>query len=1147
MDINLLIIIVFLVITLVIGLYSSKSVTTFKHYAVGNKQMPTVVLTASLIATVYGGGFLTTRLNAYYYNGLYTLVRDLVFPIGFYLIARFLIVRMKPFIGHFSIAESMGMLYGQTIRIITAFFGILMAIAIVSIQFKVGLSISHIIFPDVENISILWAIILYLIVITYSSFGGAKPVAFTDVCQFLLFFVCFPVVIFILLYHTNDPWYNCKTLIKIPKFNPIEVFTWNNILHTITSYAVLLLFPMNPALIQRIYMSSSLQQASKVFCNTSVIRIIFSLLACSVAIMLHIGGHIPTQGQNVLDYIIHLDYVPGIKGLLISTIIALLMSTADSDLHVASVLCTNDLFPFLLKKFSVFRTPSLKIARITALTIGILSIFIAFYATSILQLLNKSALFYTTVITVPFILPCFGFKPRTSNVLYSMGISITLISYIIFVKQKVIEQSDIFKFVLISTFLLFFLHYILPKKPNTGWIGITNYSPVLLQNQETKRWWLIKIKYIKSAFTIAYWSDIFPKKTYTFISFGIYLIIYNSISLLYIEKKYIDWYIYWYIGAMSIGTIIILYPAIDICKKKDNPIFHGLWPILLLLVLFIYGITYIKLSHFSPISSALFIVNLGISSLLLPCTIIIVMLSIALQIHRWIPIDVVIVNWKESITTETMIGLTILLACLVYRYITNKSNKKLETIALTRIYDQQYIIDSIHNQENWKRLDPTYSGEVLLDIADEMGTYSEDLPIEKHQKQLYVFRQSLLKRAKEERTYMLDSKSIHKVNIENLILKSYETVKKLDIPIQLLLTKKTKEKYLLTDPTIFDRLLTINFLNLCQSKYTIDHTVYLTISDTLLSYPFPEPNKLSIHSTHEKQLKSPILSSLAFYISTDTDKPNISPTYVVTDNINSCFVPKTINNLYQEESRQMVQAHGGYIETIETETGLTCLYILPIDGKKVMQFKRYHTDDLSNKVVETDASLSQEKELIKLLVSKTTLTEQKVKETIHFIKKAHGNVIRKSGDPYYTHPMGVAKIVLEATTHSDTILAALLHDVVEDTMVTLEQIELLYGMEVAYIVDMLTHYNTYGLRWKLDHSDNQSILNQCKDIRVVQIKLADSLHNLRTIDARKLTDQKRIAKDTMKFYIPWSKKNNVLTWLSEMENICNKILNTNPT
>lgn len=312
-----------------------------------------------------------------------------------------------------------------------------------------------------------------------------------------------------------------------------------------------------------------------------------------------------------------------------------------------------------------------------------------------------------------------------------------------------------------------------------------------------------------------------------------------------------------------------------------------------------------------------------------------------------------------------MMGLTILLSCLVYRYLRNKHYTQLQTIALNRTYEQQYALASLHNQANWNRLDPTYSRKVLQDMADSLEPYVKNLPIiQQHQKKLYVFSQSLLQRAKEERTFTLDSKSICKVDIEELILKSYETVRKLDIPVQLLLTKKTKEKYLLTEPTTFERLLNINFLNLCKGKHTIYHTVYLTISDTLLSYPFPKPYQIAIHSTQEKQLKAPILSALAFTISTDTNRLNISPTYVVTDAITSGYLPKNINNLYQEESRQIVQAHGGYIQYIETETSLTCLYILPIDGKKVMQFKRYHTDDLSNKVAETNESLAQEKELI---------------------------------------------------------------------------------------------------------------------------------------------------------------------------------------
>ena len=1150
MDIDLLIIIVFLVTTLAIGLYCSRSVATFRDYAVGSRNMSTWVIIVSLIAT-YGGNFLHTQLTGYYYQRLYMLLLSLGSPLRFYLASQFIIVRMKEWLGDFSIAESMGRLCGRSVRILTAIFGIIVTIAKVSAQFKISLiiieSITSCNAPAYAN---YYTVILGLLVTAYTILGGARSVALTDVYQFCFFSICLPILTFTFLYNAQNTWINWQKFVNMSQFNLSQIATWdlsptwdNSLVHLFAYFIWHSIFTFDPAQIQRFYMSSSIQQATKVFFKSGTIRIIFSLLFLVVIAALYTSGNSVPPKQKILDYIIQLNHFPGIKGLLITAIIALCISTVDSYLHTGSVLFANDIWPFITCSRERTDKYSLRVVRISSGLIGIATILITLHMSNIRQFLNKVFYFYTPSVTVPMIMACFGFRPRSAAVLWSMGINTAMTVYHIFIKGQAIRERDVFLSLIYGAFILLIFHYLLPKKPNTGWVGIPDDSPVKLQNQETKRWWLRKLYYFQSIFTTSYWKDTFPKNATTFIASGIYFIIYSSILLFYVRKVYIFSYIYWYIAVMAIGTIVTIYPTFHAYKQEGNRFLHGLWPILLCVVFFISGITYMKLSHFSPMSCALFIVNIGLSSLLLPYTITIVMLSFVLLIYRWIPPHLDLVSYKELITTETMIGLTILLSCLVYRYLRNTTNRQLQTIALTRSCDQQYALDSLHNQANWNRLDPTYSGKVLQDMADELNPYVVNLPIQEFQKKLYIFSQSLLKRAKEERTFTLDSKSIHKVDIEKLILKSYETVRKLDIPIQLLVTKKTKEKYLLTAPTTFERLLTINFLNLCQGKYIIDHAVYLTISDTLLSYPFPEPNQVSIRSTHEKQLKAPILSALAFSISTDADRPNISPTYVVTDELTSDYLPKTIHNLYQEESRQMVQAHGGYIETIETETGLTCLYILPIDGKKVMQFKRYHTDDLSNKVAETDESLAQEKELIRLLVSNTTLTEQKVKKTIHFIKQAHGNTIRKSGDPYYTHPMGVTKIVLEATKNADTILAALLHDVVEDTTVTLEQIELLYGVEVAYIVDMVTHYNTYGLRWKLDKSDNQIILNKCKDIRVVQIKLADRLHNLRTITARKLEDQKRIAKDTVEFYIPWSKKNNVLTWVSEMENICEQILN----
>ncbi|AWN82142.1 Bifunctional (p)ppGpp synthase/hydrolase RelA [Candidatus Cardinium hertigii] len=173
----------------------------------------------------------------------------------------------------------------------------------------------------------------------------------------------------------------------------------------------------------------------------------------------------------------------------------------------------------------------------------------------------------------------------------------------------------------------------------------------------------------------------------------------------------------------------------------------------------------------------------------------------------------------------------------------------------------------------------------------------------------------------------------------------------------------------------------------------------------------------------------------------------------------------------------------------------------------------------------------------------TALSEEVVIKTISFIKNAHGLVVRKSGDPYYTHPMTVTTILLEVTQDSITLLAGLLHDVVEDTPITLNQIALMYGMEVATIVDTVTHYNTSGFKWKLSKNKNIKLLNKCKDSRVIQIKLADRLHNLRTLGVQKSKDQQRIAEETLTFYIPWGKRNKgPLHWLEEMERICEKML-----
>ena len=404
-------------------------------------------------------------------------------------------------------------------------------------------------------------------------------------------------------------------------------------------------------------------------------------------------------------------------------------------------------------------------------------------------------------------------------------------------------------------------------------------------------------------------------------------------------------------------------------------------------------------------------------------------------------------------------------------------------------------------------------------------------------KKLRQFSSSLVQNTKAGCNLELNAKAVKSVDIASVITKTYQYIHAVGSSMQLLLRDHTEVKKLLADPALFECFLTLNLLEISRSQQAVDYVVTLTIADAALNYTEP----LLPQPTEQETL---ILPALAFCMSTDTSVQNTLSVYDVRDELTTFPLPKTEKEFYQIESRQIVQAHGGYIEITENESVLTCLYVWPVAGKRVMHFKTYDPVDLvAGKIAETPESLAQEKELIALLTTETALTQEMVEKTITFIKNVHGLVTRKSGVPYYTHPMAVAQILLEVTKDPSTIIAGLLHDVVEDSSVTLNQLELMYGAEVASIVDRVTHYNTKGYRWKLAYAENQNMLDQCTDIRVVQVKLSDRLHNIRTLYTRQLIDQKRIAQDTIEFYIPWGQKYNICSkWLADMQRVCEDIL-----
>ena len=175
------------------------------------------------------------------------------------------------------------------------------------------------------------------------------------------------------------------------------------------------------------------------------------------------------------------------------------------------------------------------------------------------------------------------------------------------------------------------------------------------------------------------------------------------------------------------------------------------------------------------------------------------------------------------------------------------------------------------------------------------------------------------------------------------------------------------------------------------------------------------------------------------------------------------------------------------------------------------------------------------------------LNPERLDKAFNFAVKAHQNQKRASGDPYSVHPIEVANILTELKLDSATITTGLLHDTIEDTFATYETIKSEFGDEVAELVDGVTKIsvfeNTAGLNSKVENF-RKLILATSKDIRVLLVKIADRLHNMRTIKAiPKEEKRQRIAHETMEIYAPLADRMGMHRIRDELEDLSFEILN----
>lgn len=452
-NVDSVIVVLYFVVTLVVGIYSGYSVKNMKDFSVSSKIFPTSVLVSTIFATWMGGDDLIGVSERIYSVGLAFFVISLGQSLSFFFHAYVIAPKiLRGFANKISIGEIMGDLYGKPGQVMSGVANVLFSIAYIAVQIKAIGYVCNLFF----GISHFYGTIIgSFIVIGYSSFGGIKSVVFTDVLQFGILMIGIPLMANVALEKVGGWEY---LLFNLPEQH-IELTSCQGSFALFWAYFIYCAFPgFSPILIQRILMAKDEKQSTQSLMISGMLYIPFYAVITVIALcaVLMFPGIDPNDAfLNVLDY-----SLPSIvKGIAISGVLAVIMSTADSFLNVSSVAVVRDVIAVLWPN-KINDKSELMLSRAATILLGLISVYVATMFSSMIDFGVYFSNFWTPTVVAPMFLYLFNLKTDIKT--YLIGVTVGFISIVVF--RCVVPEDYVVVSQVVGAIVTFFVMFVLGKR-----------------------------------------------------------------------------------------------------------------------------------------------------------------------------------------------------------------------------------------------------------------------------------------------------------------------------------------------------------------------------------------------------------------------------------------------------------------------------------------------------------------------------------------------------------------------------------------------------------------------------------------------------------------------------------------------------------